>query len=131
MEKKLEKPPSSQNKGFGDRPKWENQSNEIKVIIQSKRAEKDKNNDKNKEKEIKIEIEESKKLLENNNKIMSSPGNSNNIKSLFSRDSNGFLQCELCHKKFTKINFENHLKDCKQKYKDKKMELLIEAILEV
>ena len=62
---------------------------------------------------------------------MTSPRNSNNTRYFFSRDSNGFLQCELCHKKFTKINFESHLNDCKQKYKDKKMGILIEAILEV
>ena len=60
LEKKVEKPPSRQNKGMG-RAKWENQSNELRAIIQSKRAELDKNVDKNKEKDIKIEIEEPKK----------------------------------------------------------------------
>lgn len=44
----------------------------------------------------------------------------NNNRQLYSRDSKGFLQCELCHKKFTKMNFESHLNECKQKYKDKK-----------
>lgn len=46
--------------------------------------------------------------------------NNNNNRQLYSRDSKGFLQCELCHKKFTKMNFESHLNECKQKYKDKK-----------
>ena len=125
-EKKLEKPPSRQNKGFGSKSKWENQSNELRAIIQSKRAEKekDKNNDKNKN-EIKIEIEEPKKHIDNinnnNNKILGSPtNNNNNTRALYSRDSKGFLQCELCNKKFTKINFESHLNDCKLKHKDKK-----------
>ena len=115
-EKKLEKPPSRQNKGMSSKPKWENQSNELRAIIQSKRAEK--TNDK--KKEIKIEIEEPKKHIDNNNKILGSPTNNNNNRPLYSRDNKGFLQCELCNKKFTKINFESHLNDCKQKYKDKK-----------
>ena len=115
-EKKLEKPPSRQNKGMSSKPKWENQSNELRAIIQSKRAEK--TNDK--KKEIKIEIEEPKKHIDNNNKILGSPTNNNNNRPLYSRDNKGFLQCELCNKKFTKINFESHLMECKQKYKDKK-----------
>ena len=114
-EKKLEKPPSRQNKGM-HKPKWENQSNELRAIIQSKRAEK--NNDK--KKEIKIEIEEPKKHINNNNNIITSPNNTNNNRALYSKDSKGFYQCELCNKKFTKINFESHLNDCKQKHKDKK-----------
>ena len=101
------------------RAKWENQSNELRAIIQSKRAELDKNVDKNKEKDIKIEIEEPKKKLENNSQRLSSPKNNNN-RPLYSRDEKGFLQCELCNKKFNKINFESHLMECKQKYKDKK-----------
>ena len=120
-DKKLEKPPSRQNKGKGmnSKPKWENQSNELRAIIQSKRAEKDKKNDKNKE--IKIEIEEPKKHIDNvNNNNLGSPINNNNNRPLYSRDNKGFLQCELCNKKFTKMNYESHLNDCKQKYKDKK-----------
>ena len=101
---------------MSSKPKWENQSNELRAIIQSKRAEK--TNDK--KKEIKIEIEEPKKHIDNNNKILGSPTNNNNNRPLYSRDNKGFLQCELCNKKFTKINFESHLNDCKQKYKDKK-----------
>ena len=118
-EKKLEKPPSRQNKGMNSKPKWENQSNELRAIIHSKRAEKDKNTDK--KNEIKIEIEEPKKHADNNNinKGLGSPSNNSN-RPLYSRDSKGFLQCELCNKKFTKINYESHLNDCKQKYKDKK-----------
>lgn len=114
-DKKLEKPPSRQNKGMNNKPKWENQSNELRAIIQSKRAEK--NNEKNKD--IKIQIEEPKKHIDNINKGMGSPSNNSN-RPLYSRDSKGFLQCELCNKKFTKINFESHLNDCKQKHKEKK-----------
>ena len=99
-DKKLEKPPSRQNKGMNNKPKWENQSNELRAIIQSKRAEK--NNEKNKD--IKIQIEEPKKHIDNINKGMGSPSNKNN-RPLYSRDSKGFLQCELCNKKFKKINF--------------------------
>ena len=116
-DKKLEKPPSRQNKGIASKSKWENQSNELRAIIQSKRAEKEKDKNKN---EVKIEIEEPKKHNDNNNKILGSPTNNNNTRALYSRDSKGFLQCELCNKKFTKINFESHLNDCKLKYKDKK-----------
>lgn len=119
LEKKIEKPPSRQNKGISSKAKWENQSNELRAIIHSKRAEK--NNEKNKE--IKIEIEEPKKHIDNsnnnNNIIMGSPKN-NNSRPLYSRDTKGYFQCELCNKKFTKINYESHLNDCKQKYKDKK-----------
>ena len=101
---------------MNSKSKWENQSNELRAIIQSKRAEKDKKNDKNKE--IKIEIEEPKKHIDNNNQNLGSPVNNN--RPLYSRDNKGFLQCELCNRKFTKINYESHLNDCKQKYKDKK-----------
>ena len=91
---------------------------ELRAIIQSKRPEKHKKNDKNKE--IKFEIEEPKRHVDiNNNNNLGSPVNNNN-RPLYSRDSKGFLQCELCNKKFTKMNFESHLNDCKQKYKDKK-----------
>ena len=116
-EKKLEKPPSRQNKGKGisGKSKWENQSNELRAIIQSKRAEKEKNSNK----EIKIEIEEPKKHIDNNKIGNASPVN-NNSRPLYSRDSKGFIQCELCNKKFTQIKYESHLNDCKQKYKDKK-----------
>jgi len=31
-----------------------------------------------------------------------------------------YYQCNLCGKKFTKINYESHLNDCKQKHKEKK-----------
>ena len=113
--KKLEKPPSKQNKGIASKSKWENQSNELRAIIQSKRAEKEKNSNK----EIKIEIEEPKKHIDNNKIGNSSPVN-NNSRPLYSRDSKGFIQCELCNKKFTQIKYESHLNDCKQKYKDKK-----------
>ena len=117
-DKKLEKPPSRQNKGINNKAKWENQSNELRAIIHSKRAEK--NNEKNKE--IKIEIEEPKKKNDNfnNNKGMGSPQNNSSTRPLYSRDTKGYYQCELCNKKFTKINYESHLNDCKQKYKDKK-----------
>ena len=115
-EKKLEKPPSRQNKGMNNKPKWENQSNELRAIIQSKRA--DKKHDKNNE--IKIEIEEPKKHNDNNNAMLGGSPKNNGARPLYSRDNKGFLQCELCNKKFTKMNYESHLNDCKQKYKDKK-----------
>ena len=74
-EKKIEKPPSRQNKGKGmnSKSKWENQSNELRALIHNKRAEKDKNNNK----DIKIEIEEPKKHIDNNYDGSSSPLNSN------------------------------------------------------
>jgi len=115
MKEKLEKPKTKPTKGFGNKSKWENQSNELRAIIQSKRAEKEKNNNK----EIKIEIEEPKKHIDNNKIGNSSPVN-NNSRPLYSRDSKGFIQCELCNKKFTQIKYESHLNDCKLKYKDKK-----------
>ena len=112
-DKKIEKPPSRQNKGLNNKPKWENQSNELRAIIQSKRAEKDKKT------EIKIEIEEPKKHIDNN-KMMGSPTNTNSNRPLYSRDSKGYFLCELCNKKFTKMNYESHLNDCKIKHTDKK-----------
>lgn len=32
----------------------------------------------------------------------------------------GYIQCDLCNKKFTKINYDSHLLECKKKYKEKK-----------
>ena len=110
-----------EKKGFGGKSKWENQSNELRAIIQSKRAE---NNEINKNKEIKIEVEQPKKHNDNNiNVDQQSPLNGS--RPLYTRDSNGYYQCELCSKKFTKINFESHLMECKQKYKDKKNGIFI------
>ena len=43
----------------------------------------------------------------------------NNEKEGYIRDGI-YYQCLLCNKKFTKMNYESHLNDCKQKYKDKK-----------
>jgi ribosomal protein L37AE/L43A len=111
IKEKLEKPNTKTTKGFGNKSKWENQSNELRAIIQSKRAEKNNN------KEIKIEIEEPKKHIDN---VAKNASPSKNSRPMYSRDSNGFILCELCNKKFTQIKYESHLNDCKQKYKDKK-----------
>ena len=97
-------------KGFNKRPKWENQSDELRAIIQQKRAEKA--DDVHKKKELKIEIEEDKRHT--TNKIVIS-----NQKEGFVRDGI-YYQCNLCNKKFTKINYESHLYECKQKHKEKK-----------
>ena len=40
IKEKMEKPQMRSTKGFGKQSKWENQSNELRAIIQSKRAEK-------------------------------------------------------------------------------------------
>ena len=114
IKEKLEKNNTKEKKGFG-KSKWENQSNELRAIIQSKRAE---NNEIHKDKEIKIEIEQPKK--HENNIIIEQKSPINNSKTLYNIDEKGYYQCELCSKKFTKLNFENHLPDCKLKYKDKK-----------
>ena len=113
IKEKMEKPQMRSTKGFGKQAKWENQSNELRAIIQSKRAEKNNN------KEIKIEIEEPKKHIDNV-VVAKNVSPSKNARPLYSRDSNGFILCELCNKKFTQIKYESHLNDCKQKYKDKK-----------
>jgi len=107
MEKNLEKEKNTKSK-------WENKSNELRAMIQNKRAEKGKNNI---NKEIKIEIEEPKKHIDNIRNGNSSPINNNRLN--YNMDAKGFIQCDLCNKKFTKMNYENHLADCKQKYKDK------------
>ena len=113
IKEKLEKPSTKQNKGIGNKSKWENQSNELRAIIHSKRAE---NNDN--KKEIKIEIEQPKK---HNEELLQQQSPTNNLqKNLYTIDNKGFYQCELCSKKFTKMNYESHLPDCKNKYKDKK-----------
>ena len=36
----------------------------------------------------------------------------------YKKDGKVFIQCDLCNKKFTKINYESHLNDCKKKYKE-------------
>ena len=59
--------------------------------------------------ELKIEIEEDKRL--SSNKVLI---NQSNQKEEFTRDGI-YYQCNLCSKKFTKINYESHLHECKQK----------------
>ena len=108
--KEKEKDKKNDKKGFNKRPKWENQSDELRAIIQQKRAEKA--DDVHKKKELKIEIEEDKRHT--TNKIVIS-----NQKEGFVRDGI-YYQCNLCNKKFTKINYESHLYECKQKHKEKK-----------
>ena len=110
---KNEKPSLNDKKIGGNKSKWENQSNELRALIHNKRAEKDKNNNK----EIKIEIEEPKKHIDDNYGD-NSPLNSN--LQYYKKDGKVFIQCDLCNKKFTKINYESHLNDCKKKYKEKK-----------
>ena len=105
-----EKDKKNDKKGFNQRPKLENQSDELRAIIQQKRAEKA--DDVHKKKELKIEIEEDKRHT--TNKIVIS-----NQKEGFVRDGI-YYQCNLCNKKFTKINYESHLYECKQKHKEKK-----------
>lgn len=65
-----------------------------------------------------IEIEEAKKP----DIIVSKPINSGGVIGARQVMSRGelYFECELCNKKFTKMNFESHYPDCKQKYKDKK-----------
>ena len=108
--KEKEKDKKNDKKGFNKRPKWENQSDELRAIIQQKRAEKA--DDVHKKKELKIEIEEDKRHT--TNRIVIS-----NQKEGFVRDGI-YYQCNLCNKKFTKINYESHLYECKQKHKEKK-----------
>ena len=112
---KNEKPSLNEKKIGGNKSKWENQSNELRALIHNKRAEKDKNNN---NKEIKIEIEEPKKHIDNINDDSSSPLNRN--LQYYKKDGKVFIQCDLCNKNFTKINYESHLNDCKKKYKEKK-----------
>ena len=114
-ENKNEKKEKNEKKIGGNKSKWENQSNELRALIHNKRAEKDKNNN---NKEIKIEIEEPKKHIDNINDDSSSPMNRN--LQYYKKDGKVFIQCDLCNKKFTKINYESHLNDCKKKYKEKK-----------
>ena len=110
--KEKEKVKNNDKKGFNKRAKWENQSDELRAIIQQKRAEQAEDN--HKKKELKIEIEEDKRHTAN--KIVITQVNQ---KEGFTRDGI-YYQCNLCNKKFTKINYESHLHDCKQKHKEKK-----------
>ena len=112
VENNKEKDKKNEKKGFNKKAKWENQSDELRAIIQQKRAEKAEDN--NKKKEIKIEIEEDKRHTANKIVITQS-----NQKEGFIRDGI-YYQCNLCSKKFTKINYESHLHDCKLKHKEKK-----------
>ena len=110
--KEKEKEKKNEKKGFIKRPKWENQSDELRAIIQQKRAEKAE--DGHKKKELKIEIEEDKRHTTTKLVITQ-----NSPKEGFTRDGI-YYQCDLCNKKFTKINYESHLYECKQKHKEKK-----------
>ena len=62
-EKEKEKEKKNDKKGFNKRAKWENQSDELRAIIQQKRAEQAEDN--HKKKELKIEIEEDKRHTAN------------------------------------------------------------------
>jgi len=97
---------------FNKKAKWENQSDELRAIIQQKREEKAEDN--HIKKELKIEIEEYKR--HSSNKIVITQTNE---KEGYTRDGI-YYQCNLCNKKFTKMNYESHLHDCKQKHKEKK-----------
>ena len=97
---------------FNKKAKWENQSDELRAIIQQKREEKAEEN--HIKKELKIEIEEDKR--HSSNKIVITQTNE---KEGYTRDGI-YYQCNLCNKKFTKMNYESHLHDCKQKHKEKK-----------
>ena len=97
---------------FNKKAKWENQSDELRAIIQQKREEKAEDN--HIKKELKIEIEEDKR--HSSNKIVITQTNE---KEGYTRDGI-YYQCNLCNKKFTKMNYEIHLHDCKQKHKEKK-----------
>jgi len=110
--KEKEKEKKNDKKGFNKRAKWENQSDELRAIIQQKRAEQAEDN--LKKKELKIEIEEDKRHTAN--KIVITQASQ---KEGFTRDGI-YYQCNLCSKKFTKMNYESHLHDCKQKHKEKK-----------
>ena len=111
-DKDKEKDKKNPKKGFNKKAKWENQSDELRAIIQQKRAEKA--DDVHKKKELKIEIEEDKRHTAN--KIVITQINQ---KEGFIKDG-VYYQCLLCNKKFTKMNYESHLNDCKQKHKEKK-----------
>jgi len=63
---------------------------------------------------LKIEIEEDKRHTNNNIAITQTTK-----KEGYTRDGI-YYQCDLCGKKFTKMNYESHLNDCKQKHKEKK-----------
>ena len=110
--KEKEKEKKNDKKGFNKRAKWENQSDELRAIIQQKRAEQAEDN--HKKKDLKIEIEEDKRHTANKIVI-----NQASQKEGFTRDGI-YYQCNLCSKKFTKMNYESHLHDCKQKHKEKK-----------
>ena len=111
-EKEKDKEKKNEKKGFNKRAKWENKSDELRAIIQQKRAEQAE--DHHKKKELKIEIEEDKRHTANKIVITQT-----NQKEGFTRDGI-YYQCNLCCKKFTKMNYESHLHDCKLKHKEKK-----------
>jgi len=98
-----------EKKGMNKKSKWENQSDELRAIIQSKRAE---NADNNKKKDLKIEIQDDKQHTNSRLTL-------GNQKEGYTIDGI-YYQCDLCSKKFTKYGYENHLNDCKMKYKEKK-----------
>ena len=64
--------------------------------------------------ELKIEIEEDKR--NSTNITLTQPSNT---REGYIRDGI-YYQCNLCGKKFTKMNYESHLDECKKKHKEKK-----------
>ena len=49
---------------------------------------------------------------------MAGPNNIN-TKQSYVRGEQQYVSCNLCNKKFTRINYDSHLPECERKYKDK------------
>ena len=122
-------PVNQNNKAkFNKKSKWENQSSELRAIIQSKRAEieKDKNDNNMKKNKLKLQIDSANTenyVVNTCQNIQPNRGDNfnrlNYTKNQLNNNSK-YIECDMCRKKFTKINYDCHLFECKQKFSAKK-----------
>lgn len=105
------KPGTSNGNKKMKKAKWENQSSELRAIIHNKRMEKEASKDLPVESSMVIKTEEN---------YVSRPGLSQ--RATASREE-VYIHCDLCNKNFTKISYDNHINDCRQKQKDKKLQI--------
>ena len=52
---------------------------------------------------------------------MAGPNNINVKQSYIRGEPPQYISCNLCNKKFTRINYDSHLPECERKYKDKQV----------
>jgi hypothetical protein len=58
---------------------------------------------------------------------MAGPNNINTKQSYVRGEQQQYVSCNLCNKKFTRINYDSHLSDCEKKYREKQGNKVVNA----